>query len=156
MPEGTKIESKTRFTYDSGKRRGVPYPLERSLYDNGEPVDTSGYIPLQNRIEGMILAGERLTEARAELYDTDQNWDMSDDPADLRLRDVYETDVAVITQMKLHLEESVKLYEMYVKEHDEKKQFESALEKAGLKLQDILKYQEEKLGIVPENEPEQA
>lgn len=37
--------------------------------DNHSETERAGYIPAKNRIENLILAGQRLKVARAELYD---------------------------------------------------------------------------------------
>lgn len=116
--------------------RGLPRPLP-DYYRHIEPVDVVGYIPLQKRIEGMILAGERLVEARAELYDTEGD-EYLDDPADIRIRDVYETDLAILTQMQLHLQESVKLYDAYLKEEDDKSKFSKLMADSDSQINDMI------------------
>lgn len=52
-------------------------PPERNLLPS--LVERAGYIPAQARIENMILAGQRLIEHRAQMYDFDANKEVDED-----------------------------------------------------------------------------
>jgi len=104
-------------------------------YGNEKEIDTSGYLPLQTRIEGMLLAGEKLVSARDEMFDlVKEGVDVfameraevvamyEEDAAsfDSRLRDHYENDMSVITQTQFELMESLREYEYGVAEVNRK------------------------------------
>ena len=55
-------------------------------YERPDPVsltEQAGYIPPQDQIESMILAGQRLNEARASQYDFASEDDIDEDASDL-------------------------------------------------------------------------
>lgn len=46
-------------------------PIEQSLVDETEVVETAGYVPREKTIENLLLCGKRLLESRMEEYDGD-------------------------------------------------------------------------------------
>lgn len=79
--------------YNLAKRKGEP--------GGGESiVETAGYIPGEVRIKNLLMAGQRLAEARAEQYDWPDGV-LTDDPIPFGRR--MDTDMAEATQRGLEL-----------------------------------------------------
>ena len=77
-------------------------------YERPDPVsltEQAGYIPPQDQIESMILAGQRLNEARASQYDFASEDDIDEDASDPTRRGNFDladaSQMAMETQMSL-------------------------------------------------------
>lgn len=104
-------------TYDPTKIKGE---------ENTEPkiTDTSGYIPIEDRIDNFLLAGENLENYRKEMYDYD-SYDVSDEELEeiiesksqeYDLADAYERMEYIKLQAKQLEKEQLK---NYISEHEE-------------------------------------
>lgn len=104
------------------------YALEKRKGEEGggeSIVETAGYIPGEVRIKQLLMAGQRLAEARAEQYDWPDGV-ITDDPIPFGRR--LDTDMAEATQRGLELtarlgkamEKKVKIEEARKKELIEK------------------------------------
>ena len=78
-------------------------------YERPDPVsltEQAGYIPPQDQIESMILAGQRLNEARASQYDFASEDDIDEDASDPTRRGNF--DLADASQMAMETEMSLR------------------------------------------------
>ena len=78
-------------------------------YERPDPVsltEQAGYIPPQEQIESMILAGQRLNEARASQYDFASEDDIDEDASDPTRRGNF--DLADASQMAMETEMSLR------------------------------------------------
>lgn len=60
----------------------TPYnrsPLQGEINSGELLVETAGYVSAQKRIESIMLAGQRLVEARREMFDYDADDDLEED-----------------------------------------------------------------------------
>lgn len=55
-------------------------------------VDVTGYVPLEKRIEALLIAGQNLTSSRSKMYDTDKSDAQPSDVPPDPFRD-YESDI---------------------------------------------------------------
>lgn len=55
------------------------FPLEGEINSGEILVEVAGYVSAQQRIEAIMLAGQRLVESRREMYDYDTDDDLEDD-----------------------------------------------------------------------------
>ena len=78
-------------------------------YERPDPVsltEQAGYIPPQEQIESMILAGQRLNEARASQYDFASEDDIDEDASDPTRRGNF--DLADASQLAMETEMSLR------------------------------------------------
>ena len=78
-------------------------------YERPDPVsltEQAGYIPPQDQIESMILAGQRLNEARASQYDFASEDDIDEDASDPTRRGNF--DLADASQMDMETQMSLR------------------------------------------------
>lgn len=120
---------KTRYTRSEFKTKGDP---------TGGPklVETAGYISAKQRIENLILAGQRLDEYRYQMYDDDgEKFDEDNtfiDPtrsSNYDLADAFQDAVKVQSRLK---EQSVKVKEKEKNSKKEEKISEPVREKSEL------------------------
>ena len=55
------------------------FPFEGEINSGEILVETAGYVSAQQRIESIMLAGQRLVESRREMYDYDTEDDLDED-----------------------------------------------------------------------------
>ena len=83
--------------------------IRERTYERPDPVsltEQAGYIPPQDQIESMILAGQRLNEARASQYDFASEDDIDEDASDPTRRGNF--DMADASQMAMETEMSLR------------------------------------------------
>ena len=83
--------------------------IRERTYERPDPVsltEQAGYIPPQEQIESMILAGQRLNEARASQYDFASEDDIDEDASDPTRRGNF--DLADASQMAMETEMSLR------------------------------------------------